>query len=370
MGLTVLTEAAARARQRSVEVLLRQQQPSGAFAASPDFSQYGYCWLRDGSFIAYALDQSGEVHAAARFHHWCVRAIEGVMPRMAAAVGRRRHGKPVDVENVPPARFSLTGEPVRDDWPNFQIDGYGTWLWALGKHLEALNQPLPGEWTAVVRQTAEFLSAFVLEPCFDVWEENGDQVHTSTVGCAAAGIKSALSLLRSESGLDTGLADLEDALVQAGNQLTAAGQCGWYAKSNLRSEVDASTVWLSAPLSIVPPDDGVMARTVAQVERTLMFEGGIRRYAEDTYFGGGAWPVLTCSLGLHYVRTGRFDDAQRCLEWSVSHVDALGLLGEQYGGERRNPEKYRTWVRQWGPPARDLLWSHAMLALLATGLDA
>ena len=32
-----------------------------------------------------------------------------------------------------PTRYTLDGElePEVDDWPNFQLDGYGTWLWAL-----------------------------------------------------------------------------------------------------------------------------------------------------------------------------------------------------------------------------------------------
>ena len=41
---------------------------------------------------------------------------------------------------MPPARFALDGSTVADDWPNFQIDGYGTWLWALGQHLLSTGQ--------------------------------------------------------------------------------------------------------------------------------------------------------------------------------------------------------------------------------------
>jgi GH15 family glucan-1,4-alpha-glucosidase len=348
--------------------MLGYQHPSGSFTASPDFSQYGYCWLRDSAFVARALDSAGQHEAVARYHLWCIRAIEGVLPRMTAAIGRHRRGKAVDTENAPPARFSLTGEPVPDDWPNFQIDGYGTWLWALGHHFAGTGRSLPAQWASTVHQTAEYLSVFALEPCFDVWEENGDEVHTSTVGCVAAGIASALRLLRSADN-GTGLGLLEDAVAAAQQRMKEAGQGGVFAKSNLRPEVDASVLWLSAPLGVVPADDNVMARTVAQIEDNLIFEGGVRRYAGDTFFGGGAWPVLTCSLGLHYARAGRREDARKCLDWSVSRTDSAGQLGEQYGGERRDPEHYRDWVRQWGPPARDLLWSHAMVVLLAADIS-
>ena len=43
----------------SVRAMLASQRPNGALIASPDFAQYQYCWLRDGSFIAYALDRGG-----------------------------------------------------------------------------------------------------------------------------------------------------------------------------------------------------------------------------------------------------------------------------------------------------------------------
>jgi len=42
---------------------------------------------------------------------------------MEAAIERARAGKPVDPNQMPPARFSIEGLVVNDDWPNFQIDG-------------------------------------------------------------------------------------------------------------------------------------------------------------------------------------------------------------------------------------------------------
>ena len=59
------------------------QASSGAFVAGPTFSQYGYCWFRDGAFIAEALDKVGRTEWAARFHRW----VAGVDARV-----RRRPG--------------------------------------------------------------------------------------------------------------------------------------------------------------------------------------------------------------------------------------------------------------------------------------
>jgi len=45
-------------------------------------------------------------------------------------------------------------------------------------------------------------------------------------------------------------------------------------------------------------------------------------------------------------------------------LDDEGRLGEQFGGDQRDPAKYGEWVRRWGLPARDLIWSHAMFVVL------
>jgi GH15 family glucan-1,4-alpha-glucosidase len=108
-----------------------------------------------------------------------------------------------------------------------------------------------------------------------------------------------------------------------------------------------------------------MAATVDAIKAELDLDGGIRRYPGDTFFGGGAWPVLTASLGLYWLAAGDGRAAGECLAWIEAKFDAEGRLGEQFGGEHVNPAMYREWVRRWGHPARDLLWSHAMYVLLA-----
>ena len=42
--------------------------------------------------------------------------------------------QPADADYLP-ARYNLDGTRHEDDWWNFQVDGYGTWLWALERHL-------------------------------------------------------------------------------------------------------------------------------------------------------------------------------------------------------------------------------------------
>ena len=326
--------------QRSIDSILRNQSANGAIVASPDFAQYHFCWLRDGSFSAYALDRAGEHEASARYHKWVNDAIGGISGIIDDVIERMALGEYLDPSIMPPARFALDGTSVVDDWPNFQIDGYGTWLWSLGEHLAESNRELPKELRSSVARAARYLTTFALSPCYDVWEENGSAVHTSTLGCVYGGLVAAARLLDDPSLLESALS------VKV--RLREAITHGVYAKSSENSDVDASELWLMTPFHAVDESDGFFKETVATIEDRLTLDGGIRRYSTDVYFGSGAWPVLTASLGWYAVAKGDLEKANRCLAWVAEHFDDAGMLGEQFGGELRDPRHYQEWVARWG----------------------
>jgi GH15 family glucan-1,4-alpha-glucosidase len=359
----VQTDVSTGSVQAAVEAMLACQQHNGSLIASPDFAEYHYCWLRDGSFAAYAFDRCGEHEAAARYHDWVNRAVRGIGSQIDAATERRRAGLTVDPHMLPPARFSLDGTVAADDWPNFQIDGYGTWLWALREHLSRAERVLPPDLRHSAHRVARYVAAFALDPCYDVWEENPHGVHTSTLACVYGGLSAAAELL-DEPWLHRRASE-----VQSHVQMAAAA-AGRFCKSTVSSEVDASMIWLATPFALVDRHDPVFQVAVSEITGQLTLDGGIRRFPSDTFFGGGAWPVLTAWLGWHEAVTGDREAALGRLAWVASHVDVQGRLGEQFGGDRRQPHMYREWVARWGHPARELLWSHAMYAVLGTELGA
>ena len=347
--------------ERSVSRILANQTPSGAIVASPDFTQYHYSWLRDGSFVAYALDVVGAHEAADRYHRWVSDAVATIGPLIDDVIDRRKVGGVIDPLHMPPARFSVDGTTVLDGWPNFQIDGYGTWLWSLGQHLALTGaSSMSDDLRSSVARVAQYLVTFATVPCYEVWEESGTAVHTSTLACVYGGLTSAASLLNDESLLESA----ESVRAHVMDDAVAAGI---YVKSTENSDVDASTLWLLAPFRLVDIDDATFIRTVDAIESRLGFAGGIRRYATDTYFGSGWWPVLTASLGWHKLVIGDLEGARRCRDSIDEHFDEMGRLGEQFGGEQRDPDHFAEWVERWGPPAQDLTWSHAMFLVL---LDA
>jgi GH15 family glucan-1,4-alpha-glucosidase len=224
------------------------------------------------------------------------------------------------------------------------------------------SEIVPPELLSSVDRVARYLSAFAMSPCYDVWEENGEARHTSTLACVYGGLLAAARLLGEQQ-------DLKRAEEVQASVSKSAANVGFMAKSTSNGDVDASSLWLSAPFGLVETGDEYFAATVALIEDRLTFEGGIRRYPTDVYFGSGAWPVLTGSLGWHYLVSGDLEGAERCRNWIEDQLDDGGLLGEQFGGDRRDPEHYRTWVKRWGQPAQDLTWSHAMYVILSLAID-
>jgi GH15 family glucan-1,4-alpha-glucosidase len=342
----------------SVASMLSHQVATGAFFASLDFAPYRYCWLRDGSFTAFALDRAGEQEAAERFHRWAAGAVAGIAPTVRAATERRLAGGPNVAASMPPARYTVEGTVEADSWPNFQVDGYGTWLWALTEHVGQWgSKSLIDELGESLELACHYLEAVALDPCYDCWEENGQAVHTSTLACVYGGLSAAGELLGRPAASRKAEEVAEHILSR---MCSGAG----FAKSSADRGVDASLLWLAVPFGLVGPADEAMAATASEIEAGLVLEGGIRRYAADSYYGGGAWPLLTAWLGWYRASAGDLLTARRCASWVEDCFDPAGHLPEQVGGDHRDPGSYRTWVARWGRPAADLAWSHAMYFVL------
>jgi isomaltose glucohydrolase len=300
--------------EASIGVIRAGQAPSGAYVACPSFEPYRYCWFRDGSFIADGMSRAGDVESAERFFDWCA----GIVEERAAAIhaGERLH-----------ARYTVDGRESEVEWPTFQVDGYGLWLWALRGHCDRHVRPAD-RWLDAVELTVEYLRRHVHEPCVDWWEERVG-VHAATVASVGAGLEAwdeRIELPQPEQRLDASL--------------------------------------LALPLL------GPGPAPVAEIEGRLVSPGGgVHRHPEDTYYGGGEWLLLTAMLGLCYAELGRVEEARAKRGWITARATPEGHLPEQTQDHLLAPELYRPWVDKWGPPPSPLLWSHGMFLTLATEVD-
>ena len=349
--------------RHSIRLLLSLQTPEGAYPASPTFSAYrGYCWFRDGSFIADAVSASGHDESAARFFDWCARVVTDRADHVRWIVAETEAGRPPGGDRMLPARFTFAGGDGTDDWWDFQLDGYGTWLWALDAHRTRHSGDL-ARWQEAIDLTVDYLVASWDRPCYDWWEEHAHHVHVSTLACIGAGLAAVAGDVSPERAarIRSTLTALRAAIATHG--LSKGHLAKWFGSTG----VDGSLAAAIAPLGFVDAATDLARETLDVLDAHLTVDGGVHRYLGDTFFGGGQWPLLSCFLGLAHLAAGDRAAAAELYAWAVSTATADLDLPEQVGQHLIAPGMTQYWIDKWGHVATPLLWSHAMV--LRLGLD-
>ena len=363
---------------RSLQVILENQQPGGGFLACPVMPDYQFSWFRDGAYIAYALTLDGSRQSAQadgsmaaqweavyRFHTWCAQRINEREERLAVAIEKGLRGEKPAAFELLNARYRADGVEGPDDWPEFQLDGPGTWLWSLAEYIRMTGfTPLPAEWERAITNVAHYLSALWSLPCYDCWEERGDDVHTSTLGAIYAGLKAAQELVP-RLALDTVCEDIRDYVLS--HCLTPSGEL---AKSVGVDMVDANLLTVALPHGMFAVDDPLMLHTLARIEKELVASGGgVHRHLDDVYYGGGAWVLLDLWRAWYYAELGRAEAASSILTWVETTADEAGYLAEQVNTAMLAPEHYEPWVTERGEIANPLVWTHAMYMVVKQRLS-
>lgn len=372
--------------RHSIDVILQNQSSGGAYIASPVFQNYHYCWLRDGSFIAHAMDRVGQSQSAEMFFRWAGATIQRYASKVDEIEKKRKAGITLSASDILHTRFTLEGfeEDPESAWGNFQIDGYGTWLWALAQHVQLTHDfSLLHDVSDALSTTLRYLALIWDLPNYDCWEEHPEYLHPYSLATVFGGFQAAAFLKK--EGL------LKDLPIDAGAYAERIRQFiidhaisnGKFAKhiwpaigSNpakpvTGGAVDASLLGMVFPFNVFDALDPVMTATLGDIEANLHREGGgVYRYKKDVYYGGGEWILLTAWLGLHNLRIGKKDQAVELIKWIEDQADPQDNLPEQVSSHLLAPDHYEPWLKNWGPVASPLLWSHAMYLILYQELQA
>ena len=243
---------------KSVEVILAGQSPAGGYVACPNFEQYRYAWLRDGSFVADAMREAGEVASCDRFFDWVARVV------LARPTG------PWD------ARYGLDGHPDRSEWPRLQVDGLGLWLGALRRRGSS-------RWAEAAVLVERWLDDHWGEPSIDWWEER-EGVHATTLWCVGNGLDSdeirAEALARAHDRLDASLLFIgtPDLVAWVEESLVSPGGGVW---RNLDDEYYGGGEWLllTAMLGLAKPERA--AECLAWIEAHARPNGDLPEQSQD-----------------------------------------------------------------------------------------
>jgi len=374
---------------RSIEVITGSQAPTGAYVAAPGYDTYAYSWLRDGSFIATSMDVCGRSESARAFHHWVAHTVERYahkVERLEAETDTALKGtgnplRPLDDRYALHTRFTVDGDEVGEHWGDFQLDGYGFWLTSVLRHLAWTgDDPRP------VERAIDLVSRYLVRTwqlaCYDCWEEYPTRRHMTTWAAIAQGLRvsgaAGLGPTRLADDIGSRLADAiglssvmrkfvagDEPVRPAVETPTASRAIAGHERvgRSLPSDaIDGSALLVLGDFGPFEATSAVVRNTLAAIEDELVVDGGVHRYLEDEYYGGGLWVVLAGALATIW-STRDVGRAREVLTWVEDQADASGSLPEQVTTVTRKPGAEEGWVERWGPPAHPLLWSHAMYLL-------
>jgi GH15 family glucan-1,4-alpha-glucosidase len=320
--------------------------PTGGIVAAPTTSlpevvggernwDYRYCWLRDATLTLLALLQAGHVDEAAAWRRWLLRAVAGdptQLQIMYGVAGERR----LDEYELPWLAGYESSAPVRVGnaaSAQLQLDVYGEVIDALyqaREHGIAIEKPA---WD-LQKTLLGALEQRWQEPDEGIWEVRSGRRHFvhSKVMAWVAFDRAVRSVER--HGVDGPVErwrELRDTIHAEVCEQGYDEQLGSFTQSYETQALDASLLLIPL-VGFLPADDARVRGTIEAIERTLLRDGLVLRYAAPDGLAGDEGVFLPCSFWLAdcYELLGRHDDAHALFERLVGLANDLGLLAEEY----------------------------------------
>ena len=329
--------------------------PTGGLVAAPTTSlpediggvrnwDYRYCWLRDATLSLYALMLGGFEAEAAAWRDWLLRVAAGAPDQLQIMYGpageRRLPEMALDwlagYEGSKPVRIGNAASG------QFQLDVYGEVMDCMHQARRGGVDEDPDAW-ALQRALMTFVADHWQEPDEGIWEVRGPRRHfTHSKAMAWVAADRAVKAVE-QFGLEGPVerwrqlrSDIHDQVCTQGYDADRAT----FTQSYGRPELDASLLLLPL-VGFLPADDPRMVGTVAAVQRELLDDGFVRRYANDGLgavdgLPGGEGVFLPCSFWLadNLILQGRVEEGRELFDRLCGVANDVGLLAEEYDPRR------------------------------------
>jgi GH15 family glucan-1,4-alpha-glucosidase len=297
---------------------------------------YRYCWLRDAYFVVKALNRIGATQTMEDF----ISFILGIAANNKEALRPVYSVVPTDSmeENTAPHLKGYRGDgPVRIGNAaalQDQNDTYGSIILAAMPMFFDQRLPRPGDEALfrLLESLGEKSLELALRPDSGIWEFRGRrQVHTHSVAMSWAGINRLGAIAARLNFTDraaywNAAADKLQAtlLEQAWNPKLKA-----FTAALGTDDVDAS-VLLLPEIGLIEASDPRFISTVAAIERELLREKHVMRYANSDDFGMPVTAFLICRFWLidAWWAIGRREEARELFMDALRHRNRYGLLSE------------------------------------------
>jgi len=299
---------------------------------------YRYCWVRDATFTLYALMTAGYEDEAREWREWLLRAVAGKASQlqiMYGVAGERRLTE-VEADWLPGYEGSRPVRLGNAAYQQFQLDVFGEIMDALHYARRVGLKPDAEAWQ-VQHALLEHLESIWSEPDDGLWEVRGERRHfTHSKVMAWVAMDRAVKAVERfhvAGPVDRWrqlAATIHDEVCRRGFDR----EVGAFVQSYGSKTLDASVLMMPL-VGFLPATDPRVRGTVAAIERELMADGFVLRYAgsegvDGLPAGEGAFLLCTFWLADNLALLGRQDDARRLFERLLSLRNDVGLLSEEY----------------------------------------
>jgi GH15 family glucan-1,4-alpha-glucosidase len=328
--------------------------PTGAIVAAPTAGlpeelggvrnwDYRFCWLRDTALTLRALMFGGYVEEASRFRDWLVRAVAGD-PASLQIMYDIRGGRRLTEFELPWLPGYEGSKPVRVGnaaSEQLQLDIYGETLNSIyaGRKLGLTEHPMGFR---IGLAMMKGLNQLWQQPDEGIWEVRGGRRHfTFSKVMAWVAFDRAVRMIEEfgiggETGLEMlpQLRGLRERIHDEVCERSFNPRVGAFTQSYGSDTLDAS-VLLMTHAGFLPASDPRVIGTVTAIERGLMQDGYVLRYAVEHGVDGLAGTegaFLACSFWLadNYAFAGRYQEAEALFDRLLLLRNHLGLLAEEY----------------------------------------
>ncbi len=327
--------------------------PSGGIVAAPTTSlpewigsvrnwDYRFCWLRDATLTLFSLTVGGYTEEALAWRDWLLRAVAGDpddLQIMYGPSGERRLSE-YEIPWLPGYRGSAPVRVGNAASEQFQLDVYGEVLATLYRTRRLIPDPGAHQdsWRLELA-LLDCLEGLWRQPDDGIWEVRGPRQHfTHSKAMAWLAFDRAVHNVEG-FGLEGPVDRWRTIRQEIHDQICDEGfdrDLGAFTQAYGSKQLDASVLMLPM-IGFLPGTDPRVQGTVEAIERNLMHDGFVARYATSP--GGevdglpyGEGTFLPCSFWMvhNYKVIGRENDADALFERLVGLSNDVGLLAEEY----------------------------------------
>jgi GH15 family glucan-1,4-alpha-glucosidase len=297
---------------------------------------YRFCWLRDAYFVVKALNRVGATQTMEDFIGYTLSLaanVEGVLKPVYSVVPNLSLDEWIadDLKGYRGDGPVRIGNAAADQ---IQHDTYGSIILAALPLFFDRRLPRPGgeKLFRLLEDLGEKAAAVALRPDAGIWEYRGRQrVHTHSAAMCWAGINRLASIaarlgLGDRAAYWNSVADPihQELMTKAWNPEREAFTAAFGS-----TDLDAS-VLLLPELGVCEVDDPRFVKTVTAMERELLREKHMMRYAAEDDFGMPVTAFMICRFWLidAWWAQGRREEARELFVDALAHRNRYGLLSE------------------------------------------